>query len=151
GKTNTIGVIVPSAQAHFFASVIYSIEETLKNNGYRILLYQSNESLENEINGVKTLMEVQVDGIIASLSLETQDITHFESVVKQNKPLVLFDRTHEKLEVPSVTIDDFKAGYIATQHLIDNGYKRIAFVTTRHQIKIFNDRFKGYKAALRDN
>lgn len=151
GKTNTIGVIVPSTQVHFFASVIHSIEQTLKCNGYRVLLYQSNESLKNEIDGVKTLMEAQVDGIIASISLETEDVSHFNAVIKQNKPLILFDRTHEKLKVPSVTIDDFKAGYIATQHLIDKGYKRIAFVTTHYQIKIFNDRFKGYKEALSAN
>jgi len=151
GKTHTIGVIVPSTQVHFFASVIHSIEHTLKNNGYRVLLYQSNESLENEINGIKTLLEAQVDGIIASMSLETEDVSHFKAIIKQNKPLILFDRTHEQLEAPSVTIDDFKAGYIATKHLIDKGYKKIAFVTTDHQIKIFNDRFKGYKSALQEN
>ncbi len=151
GKTNTIGVIVPSTQVHFFASVIHSIEHVLKNNGYNILLYQSNESLENEINGVKTLMEAQVDGIIASISLETNDVSHFQELINQNKPLVLFDRTHADLKAPSVTLDDFKAGYIATQHLIEKGYQKIGFVTTNHQIQIFNDRFKGYQAALKDH
>lgn len=151
GRTYIIGVIVPSVQAHFFASIIHSIEEGLKDSGYRIILYQSNESLASEINGVKTLMEAQVDGIMASLSLETDNVTHFEEVIKQNKPLILFDRVHEKLQVPTVTLDDFKAGYMATQHLIDQGYKNIAYVTTAHQIRIFNDRLKGYKAALADN
>lgn len=151
GKTNTIGVIVPSTQVHFFASVIHSIEHVLKNNGYNVLLYQSNESVENEINGVKTLLEAQVDGIIASVSLETEDVSHFQEIINQNKPLVLFDRTHEKLKAPSVTLDDFRAGYMATKHLIDKGYKRIGFVTTQHQIKIFNDRFEGYKLALKES
>ncbi|MFD1629549.1 LacI family DNA-binding transcriptional regulator [Pseudopedobacter beijingensis] len=151
GKTQTIGVIVPSTQVHFFASVIHSIEQTLKNNGYRVLLYQSNESLENEINGVKTLLEAQVDGIIASMSLETEDVSHFKSVIKQNKPLILFDRTHKDIEAPSVTINDFDAGYMATQHLVDKGYRNIGFVTTSHQIKIFNDRYEGFKQALKDN
>lgn len=151
GKTNTIGVIVPSTEVHFFASVIHSIEQVLKNNGYNILLYQSNESLENEINGVKTLLEAQVDGIIASISLETEDVSHFQAIINQNKPLVLFDRTHADLKAPSVTLDDFKAGYMATKHLIEKGYKKIGFVTTNHQIQIFNERFEGYKAALKDN
>ncbi|WP_379091254.1 substrate-binding domain-containing protein [Pedobacter sp. UC225_65] len=115
------------------------------------ILYQSNESVENEINGVKTLLEAQVDGIIASMSLETEDVSHFAEIIEQNKPLILFDRVHEDLKVPTVTLDDFKAGYMATQHLIDRGYKNIAFVTTVHQIKIFNDRLKGYWAALKDN
>jgi len=151
GKTYIIGVIVPSVQAHFFASIIHSIEEGLKDSGYRVILYQSNESAENEINGVKTLLEAQVDGIIASMSLETANVSHFLEVIKQNKPLILFDRVHTDLKVPTVTLDDFKAGYLATQHLIDQGYKKIAFVTTIHQIKIFNDRLKGYQAALADN
>ncbi|MBC6110044.1 LacI family DNA-binding transcriptional regulator [Pedobacter fastidiosus] len=151
GKTHIIGVIVPSVQAHFFASIIHSIEEGLKDSGYRIILYQSNESVENEINGVRTLLEAQVDGIMASLSLETQDVSHFAEIVKQNKPLVLFDRVNPALKVPTVTLDDFGAGYLATQHLIDQGYKKIAFITTIHQIKIFNDRLKGYKAALEAN
>ncbi|MFN0255430.1 LacI family DNA-binding transcriptional regulator [Pedobacter ureilyticus] len=151
GRTYIIGVIVPSVQAHFFASIIHSIEEGLKNSGYRIILYQSNESVASEINGVKTLLEAQVDGIMASLSLETEDVAHFEEVIKQHKPLILFDRVHEKLKVPTVTLDDFKAGYMATQHLIKQGFKNIAYVTTVHQIRIFNDRLKGYKAALTDN
>ena len=151
GKTHIIGVIVPSVQAHFFASIIHCIEAGLKDSGYRVIIYQSNESVENEINGVKTLLEAQVDGIMASLSLETQNVNHFAEIVKQNKPLILFDRVNADLKVPTITLDDFRAGYIATQHLIDNGYKRIAFVTTIHQIKIFNDRLEGYKAALADN
>ncbi|WP_199137547.1 LacI family DNA-binding transcriptional regulator [Pedobacter sp. ASV12] len=151
GKTHIIGVIVPSVQAHFFASVIHSIEEGLKGMGYRVILYQSNESVENEINGVKTLLEAQVDGIIASMSLETEDVSHFAEVIAQHKPLILFDRVHDELKVPTVTLNDFRAGYLATQHLIDRGYKTIAFVTTSHRVKIFNDRLNGYKAALKDN
>jgi LacI family transcriptional regulator len=151
GKTYIIGVIVPSVQAHFFASIIHSIEEGLKNSGYRVILYQSNESVENEINGVKTLLEAQVDGIIASMSLETKDISHFSEIIKQNKPLVIFDRVNVNLNVPTITLDDFKAGYIATQYLIEKGYKNIAFITTIYQIKIFSDRLNGYKAALKDN
>jgi LacI family transcriptional regulator len=151
GKTYIIGVIVPSVQAHFFASIIHCIEDGLKDSGYRVIIYQSNESVENEINGVRTLLEAQVDGIMASMSLETQDVSHFAEIVKQNKPLILFDRVHEDLVVPTITLDDFRAGYMATQHLIDHGYKKIAFVTTVHQIKIFDDRLKGYKAALSDN
>lgn len=151
GRTYIIGVIVPSVQAHFFASIIHSIEEGLKDSGYRVILYQSNESVASEINGVKTLLEAQVDGIMASLSLETENVDHFTEIIKQNKPLILFDRVHEKLNVPTVTLDDFKAGYMAAKHLIDQGYKNIAYVTTIHQIGIFNDRLNGYKAALADH
>lgn len=151
GKTFIVGVIVPSVQAHFFASVIHSIEEGLQDSGYRIILYQSNESVENEIKGVKTLLEAQVDGIMASMSLETNDESHFQEIIKQNKPLILFDRVSTKLKVPTVTLNDFKAGFLATQHLIDQGYKNIAFVTTMHKVKIFTDRLDGFREAMSVN
>lgn len=151
GKTFIVGVIVPSVQAHFFASVIHSIEEGLKGSGYRIILYQSNESAENEINGVRTLLEAQVDGIMASISLETDDVSHFQEIIQQNKPLILFDRVSTKLNVPTVTLNDFRAGFLATQHLIDQGYKNIAFVTTLHKVKIFTDRMEGFRAAMKAN
>ena len=149
GKTYTIGVIVPSARVQFFAAVIHSIELALKKAGYGILLYQTNESLENEQQGVKTLLEAQVDGIIASLSLETsEDIRHFEAVVKQGKALVLFDRTMENFNVPSVTLDDFRAGYIAAEHLLKKNFRNITFIAPPQKISIFKQRVEGFLAAL---
>jgi len=149
GKTFTIGVIVPSARVQFFAAVIHSIELALKTAGYGILLYQTNESLENEKQGVKTLLEAQVDGIFASLSLETaDDISHFEAVVKQGKALVLFDRTMENFNVPSVTLNDFKAGYLAAEHLLRKNFRNITFIAPPQKISIFKQRVEGYLAAL---
>ncbi|KLT64513.1 LacI family DNA-binding transcriptional regulator [Pedobacter sp. BMA] len=150
GKTNIIGVIVPSVQTYFFATIIHCIEEVLKAHGYRVIIYQSNELLQDEINGVTTLLEAQVDGLMASISLETKTAAHFKEVVMQNKPLILFDRIIEELNVPTVTLDDFKAGYQATEHLIKQGYRSIAMITTIHGIKLFDDRLKGYQAALKD-
>lgn len=148
GKTYIIGVLIPSAQIHYFASVIHTLEKYLKSYGYSILLYQTNESLESEQNGISTFLEAQVDGIIASMSLETQDLSHFRKVIEEGKPLIIFDRTHDDLQCPTVKIDDKKAGYQATKHLIDQGYKKIAYLTTINQIKIFRERFEGYKLAL---
>lgn len=149
GKTFTIGVIVPSARVQFFAAVIHSIELALKTAGYGILLYQTNESLENEKQGVKTLLEAQVDGIFASLSLETaDDVSHFEAVVKQGKALVLFDRTMENFNVPSVTLNDFKAGYLAAEHLLRKNFRNITFIAPPQKISIFKQRVEGYLAAL---
>ncbi|MES2650475.1 MAG: LacI family DNA-binding transcriptional regulator [Bacteroidota bacterium] len=151
GKTYIIGVIVPSIQAHFFASIIHSIEDELKDSGYSIIVYQSSESMAKEVKGVSTLLEAQVDGIMASLALETDDVSHFREVIKQNKPLILFDRVDESLKVPTVTLNDFKAGFMAANHLIERGYKKIGFVTTSHKIKIFSERLEGYKQALKLN
>lgn len=151
GKTHIIGVIVPSVQTYFFATIIHCIEEVLKPHGYRVIIYQSNESLQDEINGVKTLLEAQVDGLMASISLETKDTSHFKEVIAQHKPLILFDRISEDLKVPTVTLNDFQAGYLATEHLIKQGYQRIALMSTLHQTKLFDDRLKGYHAALKEH
>ncbi|WP_293946718.1 MULTISPECIES: LacI family DNA-binding transcriptional regulator [unclassified Sphingobacterium] len=150
GKSNTIGVIVPTMQIHFFAEAVHSIEKELKKHNYSLLLYQSNESYMDEVNGVKTLLEAQVDGIIASLSLETQQIEHFQEVIKQGKRLIIFDRTHKDIAAPVVKLNDFEAGYLATRHLIEQGYKKIGFVTTNKEIAIFQDRFSGFEAALKE-
>lgn len=150
GKTYTIGVIIPSAQVQYFASVIHALESSLKSFGYSILLYQSNESLISEKNGITTLLEAQVDGIVASMSLETKDPSHFEKVKEEGKPLIIFDRTHDDLQCAMVKIDDVRAGYIATKHLLDEGYRKIAYITTAHKIKIFNERYEGYLLALQE-
>ncbi len=151
GKSYTLGVIVPSMQNHFFASVIHSLESALQTEGYSVIVFQSNEKLINEKKGVAALMAAQVDGIVTSLSLETDTIRHFEEIVQSKKPVIVFDRTHIDLKVPTVTIDDIQAGYDATAHLITMGYKKIAMVSTSNQIKIFKDRYEGYKRALADN
>jgi len=150
GKSNTIGVIVPTMQIHFFAEAVHSIEKELKKHRYSLLLYQSNESYADEVNGVKTLLEAQVDGIIASLSLETQQTAHFQEVIRQGKCLIIFDRTHQDIQAPVVKLDDFEAGYLATRHLIDQGYRNIGFITTNKEITIFKDRVRGFEAALQD-
>lgn len=150
GKTYTIGVIIPSAQVQYFASVVHALETSLKSFGYSILLYQSNESLLSEKNGITTLLEAQVDGIVASMSLETKDPSHFEKVKEEGKPLIIFDRTHDDLQCAMVKIDDVRAGYIATKHLLDEGYRKIAYITTAHKIKIFNERYEGYRLALQE-
>ncbi|MXV49475.1 substrate-binding domain-containing protein [Pedobacter sp. HMF7647] len=149
GKTYNIGILIPSAELHFFGSVVHGIEKVLNENGYNILLYQSGEQYNQEVKGVQTFLQSQVDGIIASIAFETKNFDHFLEIKKQNKPLVFFDRSNSELKVPSVTIDDYKGGYIATEHLIKQGYRRIAHISAKQRIKIFEDRLRGYKDALK--
>jgi len=150
GRTNTIGIIIPSAELHFFGSVVHAIEQVMNKNNYTVLLYQSNESEEHEIKGIETFLQLHVDGIIASIALDTKNYDHFNEIKNRGIPLILFDRTTDALNVPSVSIDDYKGGYMATEHLIQQGYKRIAHITARHQIRIFRDRLNGYKNAISD-
>ncbi|MFY7901068.1 MAG: LacI family DNA-binding transcriptional regulator [Chitinophagaceae bacterium] len=149
GKSHVIGVIIPSAEKNFFGSVVHGIEKIINPMGYNLLLFQSNESIEYEIKGIDTFLHANVDGIIASIAKETTHYEHYSEIKKRNIPLILFDRAEESLGVHTVKIDDYTGGYIATEHLIKKGYKHIAHISGLHHVQIFNDRYKGYLAALK--
>lgn len=149
GKSNVIGVIVPSLQVTFFSSVVFGIEQVMNANGYNILLYQSNEKMDQEASGIETFLQSRVDGIIASITTETTTFSHYEEIISRKTPLLFFDRYPKELNSPSVRIDDYKGGFIATEHLIKQGYRRILHITAQREIPIFKDRLKGYIDALR--
>ncbi len=151
GQTGIIGVIIPSAEINFFGSVVHGIENMANQNGYNVLIYQSNESWEHEQKGIETFLNARVDGIIVSMAKEKNDHTHFVNARQTKMPIVFFDRTNDELEADSVSIDDHKGGYMATAHLIEQDYKRIAHISGPQHLKIFKARLEGYKAALKKN
>jgi LacI family transcriptional regulator len=149
GKSHVIGVMIPSAEINFFGSVVHGIENIANSNGYNVLIYQSNEKWAHEVKGIEAFLSARVDGIIASIAKQTTDYSHFSETVKRGIPLVFFDRANDELGIPSVVIDDFRGGYMATEHLIEQGYHRIAHISGQQHIKIFRDRLMGYQAALK--
>lgn len=151
GKSHTIGVIIPSAQMNFFGSVVHGIEMMASSNGYSILLYQTEEKTHLEKKAIETFLSARVDGILTSVAKETVDFSHYQELQKRHIPMVFFDRTNDEMKVPSVVVDDYKGAFMATEHLIENGYNRIAYVLGPQHIKGFQDRFKGYKDALKEN
>jgi len=154
GKSNIIGVIIPMADRDFFASVIRGVEEIVNKSGYRVIISQSNDSPEKEKSNIKALLESQVDGILASYAKATTEFEHYEEVVKRGVPLILFDRLHETLEslpVRAVVIDDYLGAYKATEHLIEQGCKRIVHFSGQQHISIYKERRRGYEEALKRN
>ena len=149
GKSYTIGVLIPSADINFFGSVVHGIESVANENGYRTLLFQTNESHKSEMQGLEALLSAHVDGVLVSIAKETKDYSHFTAAREIGMPLVFFDRAKEGLDISSVVIDDFNGAFLATEHLIKQGYERIAHIGGQQHIKAFNDRFNGYKAALK--
>lgn len=149
GKTQTVGVLVPRLDVSFFSSVVQGIETVMNQNNYTILLYQSQESAEKENKGIEAFLRSRVEGIVASTSLETESSEVYEKITKRNIPLVFFDRVPPGIEVPSVTIDDYKGGFMATEHLIQAGYKRIVHINQYRNINVFEERLRGYLNALR--
>ena len=149
GKSHTIGVIIPSAQMNFFGSVVHGIELMASLKGYGILLFQTEETTILEKKAIETFLSARVDGILASVAKQTTDFSHYQELQKRHIPLVVFDRTNEKLKVPAVVIDDYKGAFLATEHLIKNGYTRIAHVSGPQHINGFRDRLNGYADALK--
>jgi len=150
GITQVIGILIPSAEHSFFGSVINGITSMANENGYDVLIYQSNESQEFEAKGLQTFLSARVDGILVSIARDTIDYSHFLDIKKRNIPIVFFDRDNEKLGISSVVIDDYRGAYLATEHLIKQGYKRIAHISAPLHIGPFKERWRGYKDALKD-
>ena len=148
GKSNIIGVIIPSAEINFFGSVIHGIEKMANENNYNVLIYQTNELYEYEKRGVQTFLQSQVDGILASISKETINLDHYNEITRRGVPLVLFDRVSDALDVSSVVVNDYAGAFAATKHLIDQGCKSIAHIGGQQHVNIFNQRLKGYIDAL---
>lgn len=152
GKSNNVGVIVPRIDSNFFASAIRGIEEELRPEGYHVIICQTYEDENRQVENVTTLLNAQVDGILMSISnLSKENDPVIKNVVKKNVPLVFFDRKRNMDGVSSVTINDFEAGYLATKNLIEQGCKRIAHLTGDQSLEIYENRYNGFKKALLDN
>jgi LacI family transcriptional regulator len=152
GRSNNIGVIVPRIDSNFFASVIRGIEEELHPHGYQVIICQTHENPKRENENLHTLIDAQVDGILMSVTdVTNENDSAFHNVLEKNVPLIFFDRSKHIDGVSSVTINDFKGGYIATNHLISKGCKHIAYLSGDQSLEIFKNRFLGYKQALLDS
>jgi LacI family transcriptional regulator len=150
-KSNTIGVIIHELVSSFTTSVLGGIEKVTTEAGYDLIIAHSSEKMSKEIKNANNLFHKRVDGVIASLAFDTNDLSHFEPFNSKNIPLIFFDRVEENSENTKVVIDNYKCGYLATKHLIDQGSKRIAIVTGTQLRNVYNQRFKGYRDALFDN
>jgi LacI family transcriptional regulator len=149
--TNTIGVVVPKLNSYFMATVISGMEKVTKQHDYGLIISQSQESGKQEISCVTTLFNSRVDGLLVSLAFDTKNLDHFKSLLNKNIPIVFFDRVSECNNCMSVVIDNFKAGYEATSHLIEHGCRIIMHLGGNLLRNVYIDRFRGYKQALADN
>ncbi len=150
GKSKLIGVLVPTANRNFFSSVVRGIEDIANELGYKVIISQSYEDPEREIQTVEALLNARVDGIIASIGKNTENFDHFKKVIEKGIPLVLFDRNTNELEVSQIVIDDYYGAYEATKHLISQGCRRIVHFTSPKKISIYRERLRGYEDAIKD-
>jgi LacI family transcriptional regulator len=147
-KSNLIGLIVPEISYFFFPSVINGIESVVHNKGYNLLILQSNEMYEREVENTDILISNNVEGILASVSRTTKNIDHFKHITEINLPLVLFDRIVNEINADIILVDDVDGAYSAVKHLLEAGRKRIAICTGNLNLLISRNRLDGYKKAL---
>ncbi len=150
-KTNTIGVLVHELNSYFITAVLAGIEEVATEAGYDILIAHSNEQVTKERTNAHNLFNKRVDGVIASLAYDTEDLAHFEPFIKKHIPLLFFDRIDNSIAATQVVIDNVQAGYNATKHLIEQGCIRIVHATANLNRNVYAHRLEGYKNALKDN
>ena len=147
-RTDTIGVIVPRLNSYFMSTIIAGMESIANSNGFNLIISQSSESVKKEIANAKTLFNNRVDGLLVSLSYDTDDISHFDSFFKKNIPVIFFDRVEQHESSTNILIDNRQAAYDATHHLIQQGCKRIVHITATPKRNVYVDRLNGYKQAL---
>jgi LacI family transcriptional regulator len=150
-RTNTIGVIVHELNSHFITSVLAGIEKVTTEANYDLIIGHSSETYKKEAANAMNLFHKRVDGLIASLAYDTEDLSHFEPFAKKGIPVLFFDRVFEDGDGTKVVINNQKAGYDATSHLIEQGCKNIAHVTANLKRNVYADRLKGYRQALIEN
>lgn len=150
-RTRIIGVIVPDIATYFFSAVISGIQKVAQKSGYQIIICQTNESYESEVEYVKSLSANLTDGLLVSLSTDTTNFDHFHQFKESGCPLVFFDRVYDGLLVPKVETMDYEGAFRATEHLIKTGKKNIAHIAGPKNLKNAVARFKGYLAAMEKN
>lgn len=151
GSNRTIGVIVPRINQNFFADIIAGLEEITYENGYNLVICQSNESYKREVECVNTLINQQVNCIVMSVAAEFEDDAHIRNIQKNGIRLIQFDRVADELDTLKVLNDNRQASVEAVSHLVEQGYRRIALLEGPQNLNIFRQRKEGYLQALAEH
>jgi len=147
-KSQTLAVVIPEVADSFFAQVINGVEAMAQSDGFHVLVYLTHEQLEKERAILKELLNGRVDGILISVTSQTTHADHIQELVTAGIPIVFFDRIFEHMGKGEVTTNDYQASYQLTQHLIEEGCQKIAFLLFSDALSITKKRLAGYKDAL---
>jgi LacI family transcriptional regulator len=147
-KTKTVALILPRLENDFFNKIQEGILKVSQENDYSLSVATSYDCFETEKKLVSQFLNRNVDAIFLSISHQTINFDHLIEIQQQGKVLVLFDKIEKTLDCPKVIIDDRKASFIATEHLIKNGCKQILHFRSGYKPQISIDRYLGYRDAL---
>jgi len=148
-ETRTIGVIIPEIVNHFFSTVIKGIMEVAYDIGYRVVLCQSDEDHEKEVEDARALLASRVDGLLVSVAHGTQTYEHFQVFKRSNIPIVFFDKVCDAIpEASRIVVNDYQGAFQAVEHLIEQGYQRITHVRGPLVATNAKNRLRGYMDAM---
>ena len=147
-KSFTIGLIIPEIVHHFFSSVISGVSDVAYANGYKVVITQSNESLDREVADTQALLASRVDGVLVSVAKESRNFDHLRNLEKNGIPIVFFDRAVDSIVTDKVVVDDVNGAFQAVTHLLEQGCKRILLLTSPSHLLITKNRIEGYRRAL---
>jgi LacI family transcriptional regulator len=149
-KTHTLGVMVPRLNSYFMASVMSGMEDAANREGYNLIISQSLEKTIKEVANAQTMFNKRVDGLLVSLAYDTESIDHFKPFFSKGIPVVFFDRVYPHIDSTCIIIDNYRAAYDITKHLIDEGCRRIVHLGGNMLRNVYSERLRGYKQALKD-
>ena len=148
-RSFNIGIVVPEFVNSFFPEVIMGAQEILFEKGYQVLITQSNECYTTELKNVQSLENSMVDGLLISLSSETDNIDYYQDLVKSGFPIIFFNRTYKEINASKVLFNDYKWAMFATEHLIRQGYKNIYHFQGIKTLTLSRERRRGFMDAHR--
>ncbi|MFV0539234.1 MAG: LacI family DNA-binding transcriptional regulator [Dysgonomonas sp.] len=147
-RSNMIGIVVPEFITFFFPEIIIGIQEVVNKRGYQALICQSNESSSLERKNVEMLENSMVEGLIVSVTKDSQNIDLYERLIQERMPIVFVNRVLPHLQADQVVIDDRKWAFKTVEHLIKCGYKQIAHLAGNPDLSVTKERLQGYLDAL---
>lgn len=152
-QTKTIGIIIPNMLNYFFAQVFNGIEKVANDRGYKIISCISNESFKKEVETIEMLSNGSIDGFILSIAEETvskSNFNHFQEVMDNGTPIVMFDRVADNIKCDKVVTDNFDSARSTVAYLVKSGHQNIAFISTINNLEIGRRRQLGYLKGLED-
>ncbi len=148
GSTHNIGILLPRVTNYYFSTAITGIQQVALEKGYHIILYLTDDSPERELDILHNLSLTSVDGLLVSTSSAAETSAHFQEVIKEGVPVVFFDRVATNIYTSKVMQDDFNGAFATVEHLIEQGYRKIAHVSGPVGLAMSAQRLRGYFAAL---
>jgi LacI family transcriptional regulator len=151
GRTHNIGILLPFITNYYFSTVITGIQKTAYEANYNIILYITNDSPERELSIVDNLSVSSLDGLLVSVSSNSDSFHHFQELINKGIPVVFFDRVIANMKTSKVMQDDYNGAFEAVTHLITQGYTKIAHMAGPKGLDLTEKRMQGYLDALKKN